>query len=117
MNNKITAVEDSRVNGLVAPRDLSPGEGVMIGKQFYVCIAGVASGETFTGYKLGTFLFPKNGTNTFVQGAFVYWDDTNKRMTSTAATNFLVGSSAEVVASGDTEIAVALSGTPVDAGA
>lgn len=49
----------------------------------------------------GCFDFPKAAGSGISQGALIYWDDTNKRMTTTASGNTLCGKCARTAASAD----------------
>ena len=48
----------------------------------------------------GVFELTKIGSQAWTVGALVYWDDTNKRCTTVATDNTLIGVAVEAVASG-----------------
>ncbi|KAF0124703.1 MAG: hypothetical protein FD152_2940 [Xanthobacteraceae bacterium] len=56
----------------------------------------VASGDAL----VGVFDITKVGSQAWTVGAKVYWDDTNKRCTTVATDNTLIGVAVEAVASG-----------------
>ena len=66
---------------------------------------GVASGtaalgETVEAALTGVFDVTKIGSQAWTVGSKVYWDDTNKRCTTVATDNSLIGVAIEAVASG-----------------
>jgi predicted RecA/RadA family phage recombinase len=72
-----------------------------------------ASGATDEAAVTGVFDLTKIGSQAWTVGAKVYWDDTNKRCTTVATDNTLIGVAVEAVAggAGDTIGRVRLNGT------
>lgn len=73
------------------------GVGYVIGTIFCVATVTAAVGQKFTALRRGVVLLPKVGTDVIAEGARVFWDNTNKRVTTTASTHMPIGS-AEVAA-------------------
>ena len=68
-------------------------------------IFGIAAGDAALGEPVetalvGIFDITKIGSQAWTVGARVYWDDTNKRCTTVATDNTLIGVAVEAVASG-----------------
>lgn len=93
----------------------APAGGVISGQAaLFGALFGVASTKAAEGQKLavkveGVFTLPKATGAGLTEGQKVYWDDTAKKVTGTAASNTLIGNAIEVVASGATEAMVRLS--------
>lgn len=96
---------------LVAPYAVVSGGGFLVGAIFAVAQSAAASGEEVEGVRNGLFGdMPAVSGETASPGAKVYWDNTNKRFTTTASGNVLVGAFAATKASGDTVCTVLLDG-------
>ncbi len=76
-----------------SPYDRNAGEGALIGSMFGVAALDVANGEQGEWAIAGVFDLPRaTGEGTaWTEGARIYWDDTAKVITKTAASNVLVG--------------------------
>ena len=59
-----------------------------------------AIGEPIETALVGVFDITKVGSQAWTVGAKVYWDDTNKRCTTVATDNTLIGVAVEAVAGG-----------------
>lgn len=71
-----------------APYDRKSGEAALIGNLVCVATGDVASGATTEWKTTGVFDLTKKGSEAWATiGAIVYWDNTNKRLTTTASTN------------------------------
>lgn len=103
--------------GLTAPYNVTSGGGMLVGSIFGVATGDVASGDEVEASTTGVFDMPKTAGNTFAQGAKVYWNNSTKAMTSTASTNYLVGTAVQAAASGDATVRVRLDGIAVTAAA
>ena len=85
---------------LTAPYAVTSGDGLLVGSIF-----GIASGDATLNDPIetaltGVFDLTKVGSQAWTLGAKVYWDDTNKRTTSVATSNTLIGVATEAVAGG-----------------
>jgi predicted RecA/RadA family phage recombinase len=92
----------------VAVAVLTSGIGVLIGKRLGVALGNAAIGDTVALQVKGVFDMPKLSTDVIAQGDLLYWDNTNKRLTSTATSNTLAGYAAAASASGVATVHIAL---------
>lgn len=88
---------------LTAPYDVASGAGVQVGVVFGVALTAALSGAPVEAKRSGVWDITKKTGEAWV--AFttkLYWDNTNKVVTSTASTNVLIGVAGATQASGDT---------------
>ncbi len=85
---------------LTAPYAVTSGDGLLVGSIFGVAAGDAASGSTVEAALTGVFDLTKIGSQAWTVGAKVYWDDTNKRCTTVATDNTLIGVAVEAVAGG-----------------
>jgi predicted RecA/RadA family phage recombinase len=77
---------------VTAPYALAAGEGCLVGSIFGVACGTYANGATDAEVIVeGVFDITTLGTDTPAQGALAYWDNTNKRLTTTSSGNTKVG--------------------------
>jgi predicted RecA/RadA family phage recombinase len=97
---------------LTAPYAVSSGGGALVGSIFGVAATDVASGEEGEFQVAGVFdLVRETGASTgWSQGALIYWDNTNKRVTKTSTSNKLIGVAVRAAADGDATGRVRLNG-------
>ena len=79
---------------------MTSGDGLLVGSIFGIAAGGAALGEPVETALTGVFDLTKVGSQAWTVGAKVYWDDTNKRTTSVATSNTLIGVATEAVAGG-----------------
>lgn len=79
---------------------MTTGDGLLVGSIFGVAAGDAASGATVEAALTGVFDLTKIGSQAWTVGAKIYWDDTNKRCTTVATDNTLIGVAVEAVASG-----------------
>ncbi len=96
---------------LTAPYDVLSGAGFKVGNVF-----GVAANDTLSGADVqceieGVYDLAKDAS-TFAQGDLAYWDDSAKKVTSTVASNLLIGAVEVSAATGATVVRVNLFGVP-----
>jgi predicted RecA/RadA family phage recombinase len=103
-------VQEGDILTLTAPYAVTSGDGFLVGSIFAIASTTAASGATVEGVREGVFSVTALSTDTFTVGAKVYWDNTNKRCTSTASGNTLIGVATVVKASGATTVTVLLDG-------
>ena len=98
---------------LTAPYAVTSGDGLLVGSIFGVATGAAASGATVEAALTGVFDLTKIGSQAWTVGAKVYWDDTNKRCTTVATDNTLIGVAVDAVAggAGDTIGRVRLNGS------
>jgi predicted RecA/RadA family phage recombinase len=77
------------VNGTGAT--VTSGSGVLIGVRLGVALLDIANGATGACAVSKVAELPKLSTDVVAQGAALYWDNTNKRLTTTASGNTLAG--------------------------
>ena len=85
---------------LIAPYAVASGDGLLVGSIFGVAAGSAALGEPVEATLTGVFDITKIGSQAWTVGAKVYWDNTNKRCTTVATDNALIGAAVEAVASG-----------------
>jgi predicted RecA/RadA family phage recombinase len=70
---------------------IASGAGVLIGVRLGVAKTDIANNATGSVAMKGVHELPKLGTDVVAQGALLYWDNTNKRLTTTASGNTAAG--------------------------
>jgi predicted RecA/RadA family phage recombinase len=84
-------IQSGDVLTLTAPGTLSSGAGVLVGFIFGIVQIDVTSGQDMPVAVRGVWSINKLSTDAFAEGAKVYWDDTNKRVTATSSSNTYIG--------------------------
>lgn len=74
------------------------GTAYLIGQLLVVALVSAAAGATFSGKATGVWELPKLSAQAWTEGALVYWDNSNKRLTTVATGNTLVGVAAAAAA-------------------
>lgn len=87
---------------------ITSGTAILIGTWLGVALADIANGATGSVAIEGVFTVPKLSTDVVTQGAAVYWDNTNKRLTLTSAGNTLVGHAFAAAGNGATTVQIKL---------
>ncbi len=96
---------------VTAPYDVSSGGGVLITPVFGIASKYAKRGATDLEIDVvGVFDITKADPITFAFGAAVYWDDTNKNVTSISSGNTKIGVAVAAAASGDATARVRLNG-------
>ncbi len=97
---------------------IAPNGGVVVGTAYLfgallvVAAATAAQGEEFAGMVTGVFDLPKTTSEAWATvGARLYWDNSTKKLTTTATSNTLVGCVAVAAGANDTTGRVRLNGT------
>lgn len=103
-------VQEGCVVTLTAPYDVAAGAGLLVGSIFGIAASAALSGAVVEVSRDGVFDVTALSTDTATVGAKLYWDNTNKRLTTTASGNTLVGAATAAKASGDTTARVLLDG-------
>lgn len=83
---------------------ITSGTPVLIGARLGVALADIANGSTGSVQVEGVFTITKLGTDNVTAGALLYWDNTNKRLTTTASGNTLAGFAVAAAGSGATTV-------------
>lgn len=93
-------VQDGDTVTLPAPYAVTSGQGALVGSLFGVANSDAASGADCEFDTEGVFDVTALGTDTATVGAKLYWDNTNRRLTTTATNNTLVGVAVAAKAAG-----------------
>lgn len=70
---------------------ITSGSGVLVGKRLGIATTDMVNGTKGSLAMEGVFNLPKLSTDVVAQGDLLYWDDTNKRLTTTATANTQAG--------------------------
>lgn len=70
---------------------ITSGSGVLVGSRVGVACADIPNNTTGVLAIDGVYNLPKLSTDVVAQGALLYWDNTNKRLTVTSSGNTLAG--------------------------
>lgn len=84
------------------------GNGVLIGKRLGVALSNAEIGDVVPLQVKGVFRLPKLTTDAPSIGTALYWDDINKRLTTTVGSNTLAGFAAAPAINGDTTVNISL---------
>lgn len=103
-------VQDGEIVTVTAPYAVTPGQGVLVGTIFGVAMNTAANGAEVEISRTGVFDITTLSTDTFTAGALIYWDNGNRRLTSTSAGNRLVGAALLAKGSGPATTTVVLDG-------
>lgn len=97
---------------VTAPYALTSGDGCLVGAALFGVATGTyANAATNAELKTeGVFDLTALSTDTGAAGTKVYWDNTNKRITTTSTSNTLVGCLTAAKANGDTTARVYVDG-------
>jgi len=93
-------VQPGSTISLSAPYAVTSGDGLLVGSIFGIAAGDAALNDPVEATLTGVFDLTKVGSQAWTVGAKVYWDDTNKRTTSVATSNTLIGVATEAVAGG-----------------
>ena len=82
------------------------GQMVVIGTKVGICTGDIAANTAGVLAVEGIWTVNKLSTDTVAQGAALYWDNTNSRLTTTASGNTYAGYAAAAAGSGTTTVAI-----------
>lgn len=106
-------VQEGEVVTLTAPYAVASGAGLLVGSIFGVATNAAANGATVEAALCGVVTLTALNTDVASVGTKAYWDNTNKRVTITAASNSLIGVFTAAKANGETTATVRLNGVSV----
>ena len=86
------------------------GTAYLIGALFGVAVASADAAATFPLRVVGVYTLPKATGEAWAEGAILYWDNTNKRLTTTSAGNTKVGTVASAAVSAASTGVIRLNG-------
>lgn len=101
-------IQPGKVLDVTLAATITSGSGLLVGKRLGVALGDGASGDTISVQVEGVFNLPKLGTDVVAQGDVLYWDNTNKRLTTTATSNTQAGYAAAAAGNGATTVDIAL---------
>lgn len=93
-------VQDGDTITIAAPYALTSGNGCQKGMLFGVATADALNGAQTEIQCKGVFNVNKLSTDVIAEGDPLYWDNTNKRLTSTATANLFVGHATDAAGNG-----------------
>lgn len=105
-------VQEGDILELAAPYDVASGAGAQVGSIFGVAVDSYLNGNNGQFAIEGVFDLAKD-TSAPAQGAKLYWDNTAKKVTTTATSNLFIGHAALAALTGDATVRVRLHGAPV----
>jgi predicted RecA/RadA family phage recombinase len=88
------------------------GQGVLVGALFGVAATDGTQNATIEAQTQGVFDMTKEPALAITAGARVFWDNTNRRITTTATGNFQVGIATQAALAADITVRVWLSRVP-----
>ena len=94
-------IQEGRTLTLIAPRNVNPGDGLLVGSIFGVAKSAATSGANVETQLYGVVDLPK-AAGAVTQGAKLYWDNAAFNVTTTAGGNTQIGAATQAAASGDT---------------
>jgi predicted RecA/RadA family phage recombinase len=107
-------VQPGDVISAVAPYQRNAGEASILGGSLFgVAVDTVASGSTGVFALNGVYDITKNtgAGESYTLGQRLFWDNTNKRITSTSTSNVAVGLCVVAAATGDATARIKLAGS------
>lgn len=97
-------VQPGEVIDYTASANIASGQVVLMGARIGVALKAIANGETGPMQVTGVFNIAKLSTDNMAQGALLYWDNTNSRLTTTASGNTMAGFAAAAAAASTTSV-------------
>ena len=91
---------------------VASGEGMLVGALFGVAAVDGAQNATIECQTKGVFDLAKQPSLAIAAGARLFWDDTNRRLTTTATGNFQVGIATQAALAADTTVRAVLLRVP-----
>jgi predicted RecA/RadA family phage recombinase len=104
-------VQAGKTITVVAPYTVSSGMAVLVGALFGVASFDAVQGAPVEIAREGVFDVAAVTADTATQGAKIYWDNTARKLTTTATNNTLVGAVTVAKGGSDTTARVLLDGT------
>ena len=97
---------------VTAPYAVTSGQGVLVGALFGIAAFDAAISTLVEVQTKGVFDVTKEPALAITAGARVFWDNTNRRVTTTATSNFQVGIATQAALAADTIVRVVLQRAP-----
>jgi predicted RecA/RadA family phage recombinase len=86
------------------------GRMVVIGAKVALALVDIAANTTGSAQVAGVFSYPKLSTDVVAQGALLYFDSANNRLTTTVGSNVLAGWAWDAAGAGTTSANILLNG-------
>ncbi|MEO1720960.1 MAG: DUF2190 family protein [Pseudomonadota bacterium] len=96
---------------VTAPEDVTSGRGLLVSALFGIAMTDALSGAEVVVGTCGVYEHAKTSAQAWTQGVALYWDNTNKVVTSTASGNTKIGVAAAAAANPSATGLVRLNGT------
>jgi len=96
---------------LVAPSNLTAGQGFLVGAIFAIASQNALIGEQVEGKRNGVFTLPKTSAQAWATGDRIYWDAANNRCDKVGTVGLLIGAAAADAVNPSAVGSVVLSGT------
>lgn len=93
-----TYIQDGDLITVAAGADVTSGTGHLVGSIFGIAVADALSAQPVTLKRTGVVEHAKTAAQAWTVGALIYWDNTNKVMTTASSGNKLVGVAAAAAA-------------------
>ena len=97
---------------VTAPYAVTSGQGVLVGALFGIAAFDAAISTAGEVQTKGVFDVTKEPALAITAGARVFWDNTNRRITTTATSNFQVGIATQAALAADATVRVLLQRAP-----
>ena len=97
---------------VTAPYAVTSGQGVLVGALFGIAAFDAAISSSVEVQTKGVFDVTKEPALAITAGARVFWDNTNRRITTTATSNFQVGIATQAALAADATVRVLLQRAP-----
>lgn len=110
-------VQPGDVMTMVAPYAVASGQGMQVGQNFGVALSDAAISTAVEAAQNGVMDLTKEPSLAIAAGARVYWDNTNRRVTTAASGNLPIGVAAEAALSAATIVRVLVMGSLAVTGA
>ncbi|MFZ4410764.1 MAG: DUF2190 family protein [Paracraurococcus sp.] len=107
-----TFVQRGESLAVTAPYAVTSGQGVLVGALFGIAAFDAAISTSVEMQTAGVFDITKEPALAITAGARVFWDNTNRRITTTATGNFQVGIATQAALAADTAVRVLLLRAP-----
>ena len=91
---------------------VASGDGVLVGALFGVAAIDGTQNATVEAQTKGVFDLAKEPALAITAGARVFWDNTNRRVTTTVTGNFSIGIATQAALAADTTVRVWLNRVP-----
>ena len=91
---------------------VTAGQGVLVGALFGVAAVDGAQNAVIEAATQGVFDLTKEPALAIAAGARVFWDNTNRRVTTTATGNFSIGIATQAALAADATVRVVLMRVP-----